>query len=103
MASNTLSSLESMDLALLIMIICRVIEALNSLLVKRWLSNIKIDIVKFIRLVKSRNVYLHTDESTGLVIIKAKDGETLGDSEDVKDFNAFIFAIDKTKQIGMTP
>jgi hypothetical protein len=103
MASSTLSSLESMDLALLIIIICRVVEALNSLLVKRWLNNIKIDIVKFIRLVKSRNVYLHTEESTGLVIIKAKDGETLGDAEDVQDFNAFILAIQKTRQIGYTP
>jgi hypothetical protein len=103
MTKSMLSSLESMDIALLIMIVCRVSEALNFLLIKRWLNNIKIDIIKFVRLVKSRNVYLHTDESTGLVVIKAKDGEIVGDSEDINDFNAFVRAIDKTREIGLTP
>ena len=33
------------------------------------------DLMKFIRLVRQRNVYLYTDDSTGQVIIKVKEGE----------------------------
>ena len=90
---NNVSSLESIDMAIYIIIFCRVIELVNSLLIKRWLNNIKIDIIKFIRHVRQRNVYLHTDESTGQVTIQPKEGETLGDAEDIKDFNTFNNAV----------
>jgi len=60
-------------------VICRLLEALNFGLIARWLNNIKMDLMKFIRLVRQRNVYLSTDDSTGQVEIKAKVGEIIGD------------------------
>ena len=49
--------------------------------------------MKFIRLVRQRNVFLSTDEATGQVDIKTKIGEVLGDSQDIQDFAKFLRAI----------
>ena len=49
--------------------------------------------MKFIRLVRQRNVFLSTDEATGQVDIKTKIGEVLGDSQDIQDFTKFLKAI----------
>lgn len=102
MNSNSDSALESIDLVLYLIIACRVIEAVNSLLIKRWLNNIRIDIIKFIRLVRQRNVFLQTDEATGQVSIKAKDGKAFGDAEDLKDFDTFNKAVIIRKHLGYT-
>jgi hypothetical protein len=73
--------------------ICRVIEAINFGLIVRWNGNIKADLMKFIRLVRQRNVFLSTDEATGKVDIKTKIGEVLGDAQDIQDFTKFLSAI----------
>ena len=85
--------MEAADFALLLIMACRLFEAANSLLLRRWLKNIRVDIMKFIRLVKQRQVYVHTDEVSGQVTIRAKEGEVLGDSEDCKDFAIFLKAV----------
>ena len=69
------------------------------MLLIRWLNNIKIDIIKFIRLVRQRNVCLFTDEWTGSVEIKTKEGEILGDPQDILDFNKLLKAVKERAKI----
>ena len=77
---------------LFLLLICRVLEVLNYMLILRWLTNIKIDIIKYICLIKQKNVYIQK-QSQGIEEIIVKEGVQLGDCIDLQDFDLFNIAV----------
>lgn len=77
---------------LFLLLICRVLEVLNYMLILRWLTNIKIDIIKYICLIKQKNVYIQK-QNQGIEEIIVKEGVQLGDCIDLQDFDLFNIAV----------
>lgn len=76
------------------MIIARMFEAINFLFIFRWLTNIKIDIMRFIRLLKKKRVAATQSftpgNTPGCTSSGADDIEgDLGDHDDMQDFARF--------------